>query len=163
VSATPNLGQIPQPSATSVARPERYLGRREDAGPNPTARRYESRGLLRSRTCSSASSCDILRRWPSISSRCRCASRARSAAVSAMNAAASSGPPSPLGSSARGCRFLPADARLRRSLFFSVKNDIQHCVFRKNILFPECNYGTHFTTFLTLSLDRLGSLQHLSI
>jgi hypothetical protein len=35
--------------------------------------------------------------------------------------------------------------------------------FRNDILFPECNYGTHFTTFLTLSLDRLRALQHLSI
>ncbi len=54
----------PNPAAQASPAPLGLNG--VSAHPAETARPYESLGLLRSRTCSSASSCDILRRWPSI-------------------------------------------------------------------------------------------------
>src|SRR3954452_21439870 len=61
---------------------------------------HDSLRLLRSRRCSSASSCVMPRRWCNTSSWCRSASFRNAATCSAMKATASSAPPSP-GSSPR--------------------------------------------------------------
>jgi hypothetical protein len=74
---------------------------------------HDSLRLLRSLSRSSASSCTIPSKWLRISSLWRLASLPRSATVSAMKATASSGPPSPSGSSASDRRSLPEAVRFR--------------------------------------------------
>jgi len=90
----------------------RSQGRREM---EPRKRRpsHDSLRLLRSLTCSSASSCAIDSKCSSRPSLWCRASLASSAAVSAIRAAASSGPPSPAGSSVRDCRSLREAVRFR--------------------------------------------------
>jgi hypothetical protein len=74
---------------------------------------HESLRLLRSLKRSSASSCAIASRWLRISSLWRLASLPSSATVSAIKATASSGPPSPSGTSLRDRRSLPEAVRFR--------------------------------------------------
>jgi hypothetical protein len=74
---------------------------------------HDSLRLLRSLSRASASSCTMPSKWLRISSLWRLASLPRSATVSAMKATASSGPPSPSGSSAFDRRSLPEAVRFR--------------------------------------------------
>ena len=95
---------------------------------------HDSRCLPRSRTCSSASIRVISSSRTSMPSLWRRASCASSAVISAMKAAASSGPPSPSGSSVREPPSPPADARFRRRPVL-VKNYFQYRVLEKKCSF----------------------------
>jgi len=48
-------------------------------------------------------------------------------------------------------------------MFLAQNVYIRYRVFEKLCPFGECNYGTHFTTFLILLLGHREPLQHLSI
>ena len=134
---------------------------------------YDKLRLLRSRRRSSASSCAIPSRKPSISSWWLRANHARLAAVSAMKAVASSGPPSKPGSSLRGRRSLPEDARLRRlRAFFKqipfsrnrlAPKLLEYRVLAQDTPFESATLGGYSTTFQIGSDGYFGRLQHLSI
>ena len=131
-------------------------------GLSASARLYESLRLLRSRRCSSASSCAIRRRWPSRSSRWRRASCERSADVSAMKAAASSGPPSSPGSSVCERRFARPDARFGRLLILAKKLHPNRVLIKYSSS-QECNYRTYFIIFQLVMCSSRAPPQHLSI
>ncbi len=109
---------------------------------------YDSLLLPRSRRYSSASSSAIRSKWPSSSSLWLRASRTRSAAVSAMKAAASSGPPSPRGSSSPERRPLPRGGRFRPvfACSFLLNNAIQSRVLMSDTSFKSATLGRYFAT-----------------
>src|SRR6266702_6479852 len=121
--------------------------RRTDSSPHP----HDSLRLLRSLSRSSASSCAIASRWLSRPSLWRRASLASSAAVSAMKAAASSGPPSPFASATsswfRDFRFLPEAMRFRPPPILLKKpaSELRHPLYE--YAHPGHNSRTHFATF----------------
>jgi hypothetical protein len=148
-----NIGQFPPSDA-------RFHGTRVDAQWNADA--YDKLRLLRSRTRSSASICTMSSRKPSMSSLWRRASPANSAAISAMKAAASSGPPSAGGSSIRDRRPLPEGLRVRpRPVLVKKLHPIS--VLLKISGFSDCNYRRYFTTSLTWPDGPRAPFQHLSI
>ena len=108
--------------------------------------RYDKLRLPRSRTRSSASICAISSRRTSIPSLCRRANRASAAAVSAMNAAASSGPPSPGGSSVGDPAPFSGDAGVRRATFLVKKYPMPCNIDRYS--FRERNSRAVFHNFL---------------
>ena len=115
---------------------------------DPCESSHDSFCLPRRRRYSFASSSAICNKCASSSRRWLRANRTRSAAVSAMNAEASSGPPSPRGSSSPVRRPLPEDARFRPP--FTLLNSYPYPCRERRYPFRECNSREVFCNLLDI-------------